>query len=99
MACQSSLARLCATPVQRLKQDFRRGNLRLCNTCKGHARPWAFMCARAHICACAKGYTKGLQVLQPLHSLSGNGGFPPFVFALMCKGVQGYGHFAQGLAL
>lgn len=100
MTCQLSFARLGATVVQGFMQGLKRGFLRLCNTCKGHGNSKPHACRRTGASArMCESYTKGLQVLQPLHFLKENGGFPPFHARIMCKGAQGYAHFLQGLVL
>lgn len=100
MTYQSSVARLRARVVQGSKQGFRRGFLRLCNTCKAYVHVMLHACARRRASArMRESYTKALQVLQVLHSLKENGGFTPFHVSDLRKGAQGYGLFVQGLVL
>lgn len=100
MTCQYSFARLRATVMQRQMQGLKRAFLRLCNTCNTyayampHARRRGRMPARIRLT-----YLLVLLVLQVLHSLKENGGFPPFHVSDLRKGAQGHGLLVQGSVL
>lgn len=88
--------------VQGLRKGFSKAktpeNCALARVARVLRRSAARTCARYARTHVRAGYLQPLQLLQPLHSLEENGGYPPFLFSPLCKGrarvrlnVQGLG--------